>query len=87
MRSITFVQAFQYWLKLTALAVPVVFLLLAWRADGARRPAGAGPPVTREATQRHGAGEHPWSSRSSSRPGVFAARHAWTAGRWPARSA
>ncbi|MQA84457.1 MAG: cation acetate symporter [Streptosporangiales bacterium] len=35
MRSITFVQAFQYWLKLTALAVPVVFLLLAWRADGA----------------------------------------------------
>ncbi|MBC6462740.1 cation acetate symporter [Actinomadura sp. HBU206391] len=35
MRSITFVQAFQYWLKLTALAVPVVFLLLAWRGDGA----------------------------------------------------
>ncbi|QEO14753.1 cation acetate symporter [Agromyces intestinalis] len=28
MRSITFVQAFQYWLKLTALAVPVVVLLL-----------------------------------------------------------
>ena len=26
MRSITFVQAFQYWLKLTALAVPVVFI-------------------------------------------------------------
>ncbi|MEU4577502.1 cation acetate symporter [Nonomuraea sp. ATR24] len=35
MRSITFVQAFQYWLKLTALAVPLVFLLLAWKADGA----------------------------------------------------
>ncbi|MFG1943144.1 cation acetate symporter [Nonomuraea sp. NPDC048826] len=35
MRSITFVQAFQYWLKLTALAVPVVFLLLAWKSDGA----------------------------------------------------
>ena len=29
MRSITFVQAFQFWLKLTALAVPVVVLLLA----------------------------------------------------------
>jgi cation/acetate symporter len=29
MRSITFVQAFQYWLKLTALAVPVIFVLLA----------------------------------------------------------
>nr|WP_231366169.1 cation acetate symporter [Zhihengliuella flava] len=28
MRSITFVQAFQYWLKLLALAVPTVFLLL-----------------------------------------------------------
>ncbi|GAA3022946.1 cation acetate symporter [Streptosporangium longisporum] len=35
MRSITFVQAFQYWLKLTALAVPLVFLLLAWRDGGA----------------------------------------------------
>ncbi|MEU6998477.1 cation acetate symporter [Nonomuraea sp. NPDC046570] len=35
MRSITFVQAFQYWLKLTALALPVVFLLMAWKADGA----------------------------------------------------
>ncbi|MFI7447510.1 cation acetate symporter [Nonomuraea sp. NPDC049714] len=35
MRSITFVQAFQYWLKLTALAVPVIFLLLAWQSDGA----------------------------------------------------
>ncbi|MFC5829396.1 cation acetate symporter [Nonomuraea insulae] len=35
MRSITFVQAFQYWLKLTALAAPLVFLLMAWQADGA----------------------------------------------------
>jgi len=35
MRSITFVQAFQYWLKLTAIAVPIVFLVLAWRAAGA----------------------------------------------------
>src|SRR5918997_2253654 len=33
MRSITFVQAFQYWLKLTALAVPVMFLLMAWQAS------------------------------------------------------
>ena len=30
MRSITFVQAFQYWLKLTALLVPAIFLCLAW---------------------------------------------------------
>ncbi|CAN5301956.1 hypothetical protein BH24ACT10_BH24ACT10_03760 [soil metagenome] len=41
MRSATFVQAFQYWLKLTALAVPAVFLLLAWQGDG--RPELAGP--------------------------------------------
>ncbi len=34
MRAITFVQAFQYWLKLTALAVPVIFLVLQWQADG-----------------------------------------------------
>ncbi|MDP9798644.1 Na+(H+)/acetate symporter ActP [Catenuloplanes nepalensis] len=39
MRAITFVQAFQYWLKLTALAVPAIFLLLVWQAD-------ARPPVT-----------------------------------------
>lgn len=41
MRSITFVQAFQYWLKLTAIAFPVAFLLLHWNADG--RPALAPP--------------------------------------------
>ncbi|MCD0448739.1 cation acetate symporter [Actinocorallia sp. API 0066] len=34
MRSITLVQAFQYWLKLTALGVPLVFLLMAWKRDG-----------------------------------------------------
>jgi cation/acetate symporter len=39
MRSITFVQAFQYWLKLTALLVPLVFLLLRWSADGWPSPA------------------------------------------------
>ena len=39
MRAITFVQAFQYWLKLTALAVPMIFLILQWQADGR-------PPVT-----------------------------------------
>jgi Na+(H+)/acetate symporter ActP len=33
MRAITFVQAFQYWLKLTALAVPMIFLLLHWHAQ------------------------------------------------------
>lgn len=40
MRSITFVQAFQYWLKLTALAVPVVFVLLV--VAGGQTEAAAG---------------------------------------------
>ena len=45
MRSITFVQAFQYWLKLTALLVPVMFLLAVWMGDGAVSPAeAAGAP-------------------------------------------
>jgi cation/acetate symporter len=38
MRSITFVQAFQYWLKLTAIALPVVLLLIVWGNDGAPSP-------------------------------------------------
>ncbi|WP_067509572.1 cation acetate symporter [Actinoplanes sp. TFC3] len=41
MRAITFVQAFQYWLKLTALAVPVIFLALHWQSDA--RPAVTPP--------------------------------------------
>ena len=41
MRSITFVQAFQYWLKLTALLVPAFFLVAAWRGDG--RPSPVAP--------------------------------------------
>ena len=39
MRSITFVQAFQYWLKLTALLVPAFFLLAVWLGDGGVSPA------------------------------------------------
>ncbi len=50
MRSATFVQAFQYWLKLTALAVPAVFLVLAWQSDGAPDLAGPAGPVFRETT-------------------------------------
>ncbi len=41
MRSITFVQAFQYWLKLTALAVPVLFIVFALAGTGAEPAAGA----------------------------------------------
>ncbi|MGW2305897.1 sodium/solute symporter [Streptomyces sp. NPDC001809] len=47
MRSITFVQAFQYWLKLTALLVPVLFLLAAWYGDGAPRARFDAPAVLR----------------------------------------
>ncbi len=42
MRAITFVQAFQYWLKLTALLVPLIFLLIVWIGDGAGSPADPG---------------------------------------------
>ena len=45
MRSITFVQAFQYWLKVTALSLPVVFMILAWHAHGAPNPAQSTFPV------------------------------------------
>ena len=45
MRSITFVQAFQYWLKLTALAVPVVFMLLVLGGNNAPAAAPAVNPT------------------------------------------
>ena len=41
MRSVTFVQAFQYWLKLTALLVPAIVLLSVWWGDGGVSPASA----------------------------------------------
>ncbi|MGW4506374.1 sodium/solute symporter [Streptomyces sp. NPDC004436] len=50
MRSITFVQAFQYWLKLTALLVPAFFLIGAWAGDGAPRASFDAPAVFREHT-------------------------------------
>jgi cation/acetate symporter len=40
MRSITFVQAFQYWLKLTALLIPAMVLLAVWAGDS--RPSADG---------------------------------------------
>ncbi|MCR6029825.1 cation acetate symporter [Nocardioides sp. zg-579] len=42
MRSITFVQAFQYWLKLWALLLPAAVLVTVWLSDG--RP-GASPAL------------------------------------------
>ncbi|MGW7427563.1 sodium/solute symporter [Streptomyces sp. NPDC054813] len=48
MRSITFVQAFQYWLKLTALLVPALFLILAWQGAGAPTHAFDEPAAFRD---------------------------------------
>ncbi len=50
MRSITFVQAFQYWLKLTALLVPALFLVAAWAHDDAPRARFDVPGMLREHT-------------------------------------
>ncbi|AOT62318.1 MULTISPECIES: sodium/solute symporter [Streptomyces] len=50
MRSVTFVQAFQYWLKLTALLVPALFLVAAWTADDAPRARFDAPAAFREHT-------------------------------------
>ncbi|MFF0746006.1 cation acetate symporter [Streptomyces sp. NPDC004111] len=50
MRSITFVQAFQYWLKLTALLVPALFLLGAWLGDDAPRARFDAPATFRAHT-------------------------------------
>ncbi|MFG1927474.1 cation acetate symporter [Cryptosporangium sp. NPDC048952] len=50
MRSITFVQAFQYWLKLTAIVFPVAVLLLAWQADQRAELTPPTAPTFRAAT-------------------------------------
>jgi Na+(H+)/acetate symporter ActP len=50
MRSVTLVQGFQFWLKLTAIAVPAVFLVLAWRSAGAPPLTGTDTPAFRHTT-------------------------------------
>ncbi|WP_394621047.1 cation acetate symporter [Lentzea sp. JNUCC 0626] len=51
MRSITFVQAFQYWLKLTAITVPIAFLIVAWQVHGAESLTKPEYPVFRQDTE------------------------------------
>jgi cation/acetate symporter len=58
MRSITFVQAFQYWLKLTALLVPVMFLLAVWNGDGRPSPAASAAAAADWASGITAAGGH-----------------------------
>ena len=43
MRSITFVQAMQYWVKLAAIAVPAFVIVAVWTRQGQPLPSGAGP--------------------------------------------
>jgi Na+(H+)/acetate symporter ActP len=50
MRGITFVQAFQYWVKVTAISLPAIALLAHWERDDAPPVAGEAPPVFAEAT-------------------------------------
>lgn len=50
MRSITFVQAFQYWLKLTAIAVPALALLGLFVTDRGELGGPLPPSVDRETT-------------------------------------
>lgn len=47
MRSITFVQGVQYWIKLTAMAVPAIVLFIVWQSHGQPSPA-SGPGHTTE---------------------------------------
>ncbi|HEU5159859.1 MAG TPA: cation acetate symporter [Streptosporangiaceae bacterium] len=45
MRSITVVQAFQFWFKLLALAIPAVVLVVIWRLHGGPDPTRPYPPA------------------------------------------
>ncbi|MFD0686916.1 sodium/solute symporter [Actinomadura fibrosa] len=53
MRSITAVQAVQFWVKLVAVAVPAVALLAMWRLDGGDDPAARSVPHFGHATRVH----------------------------------
>lgn len=50
MRSVTLVQGFQYWLKVVAIMLPVLFLLAAWRGDGGPSALTSAPPAFGETT-------------------------------------
>lgn len=50
MRSVTLVQGFQYWLKVVAIMIPVLFLLAAWRADSAPTAVGGAAPTFSRST-------------------------------------
>ncbi|HEY8545795.1 MAG TPA: cation acetate symporter, partial [Acidimicrobiales bacterium] len=51
MRGITFVQAFQYWVKVTAISLPAIALLAHWDHDDVPSVVAEAPPVFAEATE------------------------------------
>jgi Na+(H+)/acetate symporter ActP len=53
MKGITFVQAFQYWLKVTAISLPAIVLLLHYQADDSPRLTVPVPPRFRTETVVH----------------------------------
>lgn len=60
MRSITLVQAMQYWLKLTAISIPAFVLLALWSGDGHPSPTSVpGGAGWAEALAGFSAREHP----------------------------
>ncbi len=65
MRSITFVQAFQYWLKLTAVAVPALALLMHF---GTSIPHSAARSHPRWTSRPSSASTPTWWSRSPTQP-------------------
>lgn len=50
MRSVTLVQGFQYWLKVVAIMLPLLFLIAAWRVAGSPSALTEAAPQFREAT-------------------------------------
>jgi cation/acetate symporter len=58
MRSITFVQAIQYWIKLSALAIPACILLALWWRSGHPAPVSPDPSWHLALTPREH-GDHP----------------------------
>jgi Na+(H+)/acetate symporter ActP len=53
MKGITFVQAFQYWVKVTAISLPAIVLLLHYQADDTPRLTGPAPPRFQKETVVH----------------------------------
>ena len=59
MRSITLVQAVQYWIKLTAISVPAFVLLALWLQAGHPAPAVGGGAAWSDALPGFGGRDHP----------------------------